>query len=255
MILYMPCPNCGENLNTRLVDNQAILYCLNCGGCFFEENGINRISLRSAEKLASEVKNILNKQSAYPKNLCPKDNSPLAAINNEDTVPTNLNLLRCPQCHGIFTLPHDLVAFKKAQKAKVNYFKLWNIPTPSISALLVFNFILVMTIAIISGALLNQRSIGTIQQAKDLITSVTASKSGRYLFVYFKTSQPLRSDIIFFDATLNTTVRKNVSEKPAVTHQLTTGDIALEDIIYYQIVLIDKNGRETMIERVRLTLN
>src|SRR4051794_29741987 len=44
-IVYMHCPNCSQIMISAIYDEQTVLHCRTCGSSFFEENGINHISL------------------------------------------------------------------------------------------------------------------------------------------------------------------------------------------------------------------
>ena len=48
----MHCPNCKHILTTVTLENIVIEHCNYCGGSLFEENEINRITEKDAEKLA-----------------------------------------------------------------------------------------------------------------------------------------------------------------------------------------------------------
>ena len=50
----MSCPNCSQTMVSAVYDGQNVLHCRTCGSSFFEENGINHISLESAETLAND---------------------------------------------------------------------------------------------------------------------------------------------------------------------------------------------------------
>src|SRR4030067_1508449 len=107
----MFCPNCLEKMNDDVADGQMILHCQNCGGTFFLDNGINRISLLSAQKLAFDKK--INEIFSHDKS-CPKDQTMLKPIQSEENIPPNTTLLKCETCNGIFAFPNDLVIFTKA---------------------------------------------------------------------------------------------------------------------------------------------
>lgn len=245
----MLCPNCNQPINLVTVNNQSILHCGNCGGSFFEENVINRISLQTTQKLAEEKQT--NEIFGVEKK-CPKDGSILKPQTNQENIPADVTLLSCEKCRGIFVYPDDLIRFKQAQEAKINYFKLWQIPLPSLKAVLVISFsaLFLATIVTQYNSFLNyfsQRS-----QASDLIKKVYLSKSGHYLFISFKTETFFRSKIIFEDKTSKQKIEKMINNKPAIIHQLTTGDLNLDDEIYYQIILIDNKGTEIKTKLTRL---
>ncbi len=138
----MFCPNCLKPMNLVVADNQNILHCPNCGGSFFEENGINRITVETAQKLAEDK---TSDEVSGTEKKCPKDQTSLKPIFTDYNrfqpisapFPTDVTLLRCPKCQGIFAYPDDLIKFKQAQIAKIEYFKLWNIPLPSLKSVII----------------------------------------------------------------------------------------------------------------------
>jgi hypothetical protein len=231
------------------LDKQNILHCDNCGASFFEENGINRISLSSAEKLAADKK---TDEIEGQEKLCPLDHLPLIPL-TDSNIPENVTLLKCKKCQGVFAFPDDLINFKKAQTAKIEFFKAWSKPLPSLRTVLVISFT-----ALILGSVLYQfnsflKYSSAPSQASDLIKSVTLSKSGRYLFIFFKTPTPFKSRIIFQDLTVNKQTEKIINSSPATSHQLTTGDLNLEDQILYQIILTNSKGVEIKTDIKKIT--
>ncbi len=244
----MFCPNCANNLQNLNLDNQSVWHCSNCGGSFFEENGINRISLDSAQKLSSDRKT--DEISANEK-LCPKDKTILTRVLNDQAVPQDVTLLRCPTCSGIFAYPEDLMRFKQAQKVKVDFFKVWNIPFSPLQNVLVMSFVLLVTVSLYFG--MQAVKEGTSQQLKasDILKNLSITASGRLVFVSFKTTNPFRSEIVFTDLTKDTTIRKTISQNPATLHTLTITDLPIENELNYQIVLYDNKGKEVRSEVFR----
>lgn len=241
----MLCPNCRQKMDADVVDNQSILHCSNCGGTFFQDNGINRISLSSAQNLASDTK--VSEISTQEK-LCPRDQTPLIPFQSEETIPPDVVLLNCPTCKGIFAFPNDLMIFKKAQAVKIDYFKLWGIPLPSIKSVAVLSvFLFVSLVSLLTYTYWQTQNIYNIQ-AQDLVKDLYLTSSNRYLFISYKTRLPLRSRVVFTNTTTNQTIEKIVSSELSTFHQLTTADVNIEDEIYYQIVLNDEKGRETKTE-------
>lgn len=248
----MKCPNCKENLNEDVVDNQNILHCPNCGGTFFQENGINRITLESAQNLATDLKtNIISDIDKT----CPKDQTIILPFRSDESIPQDVTLLHCTTCKGIFAFPNDLLIFKKAQNAKIDYFKLWNIPLPSIKSVAVLSVILFVSILSLAAYTYFQKQNIYFIQAQDQIKNIYITSSNRYLLISFKTIVPLKSRVIFTDKTSNQITEKVISPNPVTMHLLSTGDINLEDEVYYQIVLTDKNGAESRTEIKKLEIN
>lgn len=247
----MPCPNCGHPMNYVNLDKQNILHCSNCGASFFEENGINRLSLSSAKKLAADRK---TEDLSGGEKLCPLDHTSLRPVESE-AIPSHITLLKCGRCHGIFAFPDDLLVFKKAQSAKIEFFRTWKKPLPSIKTVALFSLtaLILGTVIYRSNSFLNRFSQYT--QASDMITKINFYQSGRYLMVFFKTNIPARSKIIFKDKTANLTTEKTINQSLATFHQLTTGDLNLENEVWYQIILVDKQGKETKTEIKKLLIS
>jgi len=238
-------------MNYVNLDKQVILHCANCGASFFEENGINRLSLQSAEKLAADRK---TDDISGAEKLCPLDHAPLRSIEPSEAVPPNITLLKCEHCRGIFVFPDDLLAFKKAQSAKIEYFRAWAKPLSSIKTVAIVSLtaLVLGTVIYQSNSFINRFSQYT--QASDLITKINFARSGRYLMVFFKTKIPVSSKIIFEDRTVNSKVEKIINQQLSTIHQLTTGDLNLENEIWYQIILIDQQAKETKTDFKQLNI-
>ncbi len=239
------------------LDEQNVLHCTNCGCSFFAENGINRITLTTAQILANDKK--IDEISVKDK-LCPKDQEilkPMQTDLNDSTntaIPSNVTLFLCSTCKGVFVYPDDLLNFKKAQEVKVDYFKLWGIPLPSVRSVAIISIVLfVSVISFTTFVYLQQQNISRIQ-AQDLIKNLYITSSNRYLFISFSTTTPTKSKILFIDKTNNQTIEKIIKGEPATYHQLTTSDVNIQDEIHYQIILIDERGNETKTEVKRLSL-
>lgn len=234
----MTCPNCNESMNYVNLDNQHLLHCSNCGGSFFDINSINRISVNSAQKLNEDKKTdeIFGKVK-----LCPKDKTTLTPIQDEETIPTRVTLLKCPKCQGVFTYPEDLINFKNAQVAKINYFKAWNKPLPSLKSILVLSFVGIIAASVFASYFTQQDSISQTQ-ANNLVKKVYISISGQYVTVSFRTEIPMKSEIAFKNMETNEVVRKIISNELTTFHYITTGNINPNDNIFYQIILFDNKG-------------
>lgn len=245
----MSCPNCNTEMSVVNLDNQILLHCDNCGGSFFEENGINRITQDSAFQLSQDKKS--DEVSGQEKK-CPKDQTLLSVVENNESIPDTVTLLKCKICKGIFVFPEDLVLFKKAQDVKLNYFKTWGIPLPSLRAIVVLSFVAFISAAAFSRFLLYQnRSLGQTQ-ARDLIKQVSFSKSGRYGFISFKTTLPLLSKIVITDTITGQVFTKQISTKPTLLHYITLTDIPFTDPLTYHVVLVDEKGKEVRTEERKL---
>ncbi len=237
----MLCPNCQEKLTTVKFGQVEVFHCPNCGGSFFEENEINRLSFSQAKKLAVDKKNGFI--SAAPK-FCPKDNLPMKAI-QEESVPQFVTLLKCEKCQGVFAFPDDLVNFKKAQQTKLNFFKTWRLPLPSLKSILVYSFLILTTVSLFSSfqAITTNQSLKT--QADDVIKSIKISAVNNTTVVYFITKVPFQSEAVFFNQQTGQEIRRIISKEPAKTHFLTVRDIAPSETTALKIILISGKTRIT----------
>lgn len=132
----MHCPNCHHILTKVQLDTIEVEHCNSCGGTLFEANEINRVTEKDAERLS------LMKQTdaiSGGEKLSPRDGSILQRIQSE-SIPQHVTLLESKSTGEVFAFAEDLLEFKKAQDAKINYYKSWHIPMPPLANVLVFGF-------------------------------------------------------------------------------------------------------------------
>lgn len=248
----MLCPNCNQPMSLVTADNQTFLHCSNCGASFFEKNVINKISLSTARKIAEDK---LTDEVFGQEKRCPKDETILKPITNQpEAISPEITLLSCSKCHGIFTYPEDLVNFKEQQQAKISYFKAFK-KNFSFRVVFVLSFLAIATATVLTQGNRFLNSLSSKTQASPIIKKVDFYRSSRLLLVFFKTEVPFISKIIFFDKTINQEIIKTVSETPKTTHQITVSDLNLNNDLWYQIVLIESNGREIKTELKKLIMN
>jgi DNA-directed RNA polymerase subunit M/transcription elongation factor TFIIS len=239
----MPCPNCEEQMTHHVLDKQNILHCSNCGASFFEDNGINRISLPTAMALAQDVYNKTSHVNAI-KN-CPKDTSVLIPVANIESVPPDVRLLSCPTCHGVFAEGKQLIVFKEAQEAKVNYLKIWKIPLPSLRPVFVLASIVILFGSLFFGLNAVQKNTLYQSQASDLFKNIKLSYAAHYMFVTFRTEAPYLSEIEFNNVTRGATTTKQISTKPQTAHYAAFNQLDITDLhdeVYYVVRLKDSKG-------------
>lgn len=246
----MLCPTCQEPLQKQTYDNQEIFHCVNCGSTFFDENSINRITAQSAEKLAQDKKLQIN---APVQLSCPRDSIFMLPV-EEDSVPKHVKLFECPQCKGLFASPEDLTNFKKAQDAKINYFKIWQIPLPSLQAVVVLSLVAAITIGLLTTTTFFQSKSLRNTQASEFVKNISLTTTNHYLFISFKTDIPLQSKITFIEQPSGKKQTKVVNSSFATFHELVTGDLDLKKDYLYQIILTDKQGTTQTTEPEALTV-
>lgn len=216
----MLCPNCSSELTNEVYDGQAIAHCMQCGASFFAENGINRIYLDTAQRLASERK----MEVAFKTKLnCPRDDSALELV-HEESVPADCLIYRCPKCSGILSSPHDLIRFKEAQKAKIDFHKMWGRPLGSLSTILIFGLLVVAVVTVTMftrSFLLNPNALQNTR-ASDGLQDVFISREGDSITFSFRTERPVQSEITFIDKTTGQQATRVISAEPANFHGLKT---------------------------------
>lgn len=164
----MHCPNCRHILTVIDLDGIEVDHCNSCGSTLFEANEINRITLKDAERLS------LIKQTdviSGGEKISPRDGSPLTRITS-DSIPQHVTLLESRTTGEVFAYAEDLLEFKKAQSAKVDYYKAWHIPMPPVASVLVFGF------AVFAAASLAYMVTLIQQPTNQSIQAQTLCKSG-----------------------------------------------------------------------------
>jgi Zn-finger nucleic acid-binding protein len=61
-----------------------------------------------------------------------------------DNIPDGVFIFDCPAHHGYFFPTGQLAAFKHAQQTKIEYHKLWHIPVPNVSSILLGSIVLLL---------------------------------------------------------------------------------------------------------------
>jgi len=134
----MNCPKCGNVLISKTVKTAAsgsieVDLCETCGGVYFDRGEVNRITKQDADRLSNTHTHGTMHDGT---NHCPKCGASLERYWGE-SVPSDVYVLRCPDCSGTWFSHDELQKFKDAQSAKINYFRTWKIPLSSLSSVLI----------------------------------------------------------------------------------------------------------------------
>ncbi len=166
----MQCPNADGELEQKIHQKEGLVItyhqCPVCDGSWLDAFNTNYLS---TEDLASKGVAFKGSPAAAPP-ICPQCEE-LLIMTHGDNIPQDVQTWKCPNDHGYFFPKGELFKFKKAQEAKINYFKLWNIPLPSVASVLLAAFIFF----IVSLSLVNigQRQIYQLQ-AQNILKSQEA---------------------------------------------------------------------------------
>jgi len=245
----MLCPNCNQQLSEINYDKQLILNCPNCRSSFFDENSINRISLDTAKKLAGDHKNFFISGN---EKLCPKDRSPLSVIRDDELIPPNVTLLRCPACRGVFTYPDDLVLFKSAQGIKIDFFKIWGKPLSSLRSVLVIGFMAIIFTSLIASLNSLNKPQFSQTKAEDMIKNIKFYKNTGSIIVNFNTTIMLRAEMVIINQKTGISTKRTISDKSTTTHYALLTDIVPNEDLYYKIILFDKHGGRIETKEMKL---
>lgn len=234
----MMCPNCRNPL-VAFNQNEAIQHCEFCGGTFFEENQLNRISITDVQEL---TKGSTNDRELIQIKMCPKDNLPMTLL-REESIPHFINIHTCSTCHGLFVTAKDLLAFKRAQKAKIAFYKEWRIPLPSLQAVLVYSlaFIFVFGIFTYMKSFYQQNAPKT--QAEAIVRNVRISAAGESTLVYFTTDTNYVSTLVFQNEQGIELTRVPLSTTPSEVHFGKIATIPRSEHTFFKVILVKDTQR------------
>ncbi len=245
----MKCPVCQSKLIDRESDNQPLLHCRRCGGTYFEQNGINRISVSTANKLSSDK----TEKITTPLDLsCPKDQSLMIRISDEEAIPLDVEIFRCPSCYGLFAPSEDLKKFKKAQRAKIQFFKIWGKPMPSPRAVLAFSFIGLIGLGLLLSLIVSNFRYTKTAAADQNIKNIYVKRDKTMAFVSFITSADYRSKITLTNKKTGEKKTLVVSKDPTQVHVATLTNLKEKDQLVYEIILVDDRGEEIKSKQMEL---
>lgn len=224
-------------------DSQTFWHCGTCGSTFFEQNGINRISQQTARKIGADKTEVID---LPPELSCPRDESVLIRITDEDAVPTEVELFRCPSCYGLFASATALVHFKKAQRAKIQFFKIWGKPMPSPRAVLAFGIIGALAISFALSVSTSYMRTGQNARADQEISNILLTPVGRSVSISFITSVPFTSEVIIKDGKSSESQTIVFSKDQTRVHiGIATVPETWKDPTY-QIVLTSSKGKKIL---------
>lgn len=238
----MVCPQCRQPLIEKEIttsDNQkALAYeCFNCGGHFVPPLIANLIPQDTAQNLDSITAK--NTFPITPSTICPVCQATMVGI-TDNAVPRGVTVFTCPENHGNFFPLHQLFAFKRAQKSKLEYHQLWGIPIKSAFAILLPVLAIFTAITAIPFTLEQIRSSQESRvKAGEVISQPLVSPiSPTQVVISFTSKAPATSrlklilpgGVQYFEG----------SAKPQTTHIINLENLAPATPYQYQIILNEK---------------
>lgn len=163
----MRCPNDDAELITQTKNRGGVTIatarCPRCKGYWLDSFNANYVKTDDIERSFEPTH---QQQTIHP--VCPVCQTPLKRYTGEN-IPGNVRAWRCPNGDGYFFPQAELFAFKKAQEAKLTYFKLWNIPMPSVASVLLAGIVAMVSIGLVTTYLTYQSRQTTLIQARELV--------------------------------------------------------------------------------------
>jgi hypothetical protein len=217
----MQCPQGDGELQSHTThgeQNLTVIYstCPTCHGYWMESFAANFIKITwetHAKKPIVSEKKIL----------CPLCKQQLICATG-DNIPDHVFVYSCPNHHGYFFPASELASFKRAQKTKIEYHKLWNLPLASVGSVLLAVFV---GFVVIHGISINQQ---TTIQARQLLT-------GHHAYIVSETHEALLSAQTSSETTLiahvSNGLEKAMTRTDKNTHILLIPNISPGTYRYY----------------------
>lgn len=235
----MNCPACRQPLTEKEIltsDNQkALVYeCYNCGGHFTPPLIANLIPNVTAQDLDS----ITPKNTFPPVNTveCPVCHQTMVAI-TDSAVPRGVTIYSCRENHGNFFPLHQLFAFKRAQKAKLEYHQLWGIPIKSVFTILLPVIAIFTAITAIPFTLdqIKKSQESRIKAGEVITNPLVTPISSTQVVISFSSNTPVVTSLRLLSP--GTTVEIPASPTPQTNHVVNlTNLIPGTSYTYYLIV-------------------
>ncbi len=239
----MTCPQCTENLNLLEIvttdgEVKHVEECLNCGAHFLEGYLINFISAETARNIDSVLPKKHLPVSPEPK--CHHCGQVMFAI-KDDAVPQTVTVYNCPNGHGDFFPKGQLLLFKKAQDAKINYHKLWGIPLKTAFTVIIPLFVLFTSVTLLPSVIkeLNKNQENRVKASEILTAPLLTPLSDTQVLLSFSTKNQVATNLVFTQGLNKTFV---VSKTPEINHLISLDNLPPSTTFKYLIV-IDPLGK------------
>lgn len=237
----MNCPDCSQKLEiiefkpAKKKLKLKIVYCSYCGGYWLDSLTVNNLSYKDIEQLEKLLK--ISSLSPQETKLCPQCQIPLQRM-EEESIPHEIFIFSCNRCYGRWFPGHQLLKFKKAQEAKLQYFKEWKIPLKSIFAILLP--ILIIIPLAIHFRPRKQAEIYLVKPEGEIIEEefskplVTYLEAGE-IEISFSTQTPCLS-FLEYGLAKDKVNRLLINDKPSLSHKIIISKLQPKTIYWYRLI-------------------
>lgn len=217
-----------------------------CGGVWSDSGEVN---LLGQKELVPLMKVLPKKpqHSSIQNHLCPKDRTTLEIFRSE-SVPPDVTLFHCKQCYGMFFPEKTLTKYKKAQTAKVEYFKLWQIPLHSVYAIALPMLLIAILGMGMFAAVVGTRQGTDIRSRADekISTPLVISTRDTDVIINFKTTSLTTAKIKYWQ-NQNEVTETWISTTPKDNHTAVIKNLIPGKIYSYQLLLEEPEVLESPI--------
>lgn len=241
----MTCPLCHEvtssiDINTTDGQTTTIEECQNCGGHFLPPILANFISTNTAKNIDSLIPKATSLPVASP--TCPHCHQNMSSI-KDDAVPETVTVFSCPNNHGEYYPKNQLLLFKKAQDAKINYHKLWGIPLRSAFAVIIPVLVIFTAITVIPNLVgeMNLNQENRVKAGDILTPPMITPISTNSVLISFSTKNSVKTSLTFTEGLTKT---YDISTTPDTNHLISINELQPQTTYKY-FITIDTNGKRT----------
>lgn len=164
---------------------------------------------------------------------CPVCQEPLERSHSDAMAPDILAFY-CSAGHGYFFPRGNLRKFRTAQEARITYHKLWQIPTPGVTSVLLTGVIVFMLVT--SGVLVSQirQRQQTATQAQSLIVSRQVIISDGRVVIFTRTTRPVKIYLVIDSLGIDTLMQS----PDGIIHEIILDDVSPGTYLYTMTALV-----------------
>jgi hypothetical protein len=163
-----------------------------------------------------------------------------------ESIPYDLSVYQCKKCGGFWFPFNTLNRFKAAQKTKLDYYKQWKIPLPSVYSVILPLMILIILgtglLAVMTG--INRETDTRIKADVPISKPLVLHPDATSVIISFKTDTPVTTKIIYWQRP-NAKTETWVSSMARIDHTIQLGNLDSGATYSYQLFVQDRPDSES----------